>query len=280
MRYSYKDQLDGYFAISTADQWLEKYQNQPLPHYCILLNFGAPMLLTKDFKNFQLEPQDICFMSPGTYISAIQMMDQQHWFVEFNTAFYCLELHDKELSCDGLLFGALPDLPILNTNDQQATNNLHLIDIFKEELEKDDSTKGDMLKLLLKRLIIKCVRLGKEQLFNEQEPPDEETDIIRKYQALVEKYFRSKQKVADYAELLFKSPKTLSNTFKKLHTATPLQIIQERIVLEAKRQLFYTDKSIKEITFELGFTEPAQFSRLFKNVVGISPSEFQKRQLV
>ena len=83
--------------------------------------------------------------------------------------------------------------------------------------------------------------------------------------------------MADYADLMFKSPKTLSNTFKKLRNQSPLHMIQERIILEAKRQLYYTEKPIKEITYELGFSEPAQFSRLFKNTTGLSPSDFQKQ---
>ena len=275
MNLQYKDKLNSFFAVSSSQNWLLRNAQKPLTSYCIILNFGAPLELEADLEKYIIQENGMSFLNPGSYISSINASDEDHFFIDFNAAFYCLELHDKDLSCNGLLFGALPTLPILNTNTEEAINNKELIKVILNEFESDDSTQGDMLRLLLKRLIIICVRIGRKQLFNNEDPQKEDTDIIRKFQAMVEKHFKEKHKVADYAEMMFKSPKTLSNTFRKLGSASPLQIIQERIILEAKRQMFYTDKPIKEITFELGFSEPAQFSRLFKNITGISPSEFQ-----
>ena len=58
---------------------------------------------------------------------------------------------------------------------------------------------------------------------------------------------------------------------------TPLQIIQDRIMLEAIRLLRYTDKSIKEITYDVGYEDIQTFSRFFKKIKGVSPSEFKKK---
>lgn len=81
--------------------------------------------------------------------------------------------------------------------------------------------------------------------------------------------------MCSYAALLFKSPKTISNTFKKISGKTPLQFIQERILLEAKRYLLYTEKDISEIGYELGFPDIQSFSRFFKKNQGVSPSTFR-----
>ena len=277
MNYTYSDQLDGFFALSHAPKWLDANSQTPLSFYSIFLNFGETMIVQSDFSSYQIKPNSIVFVTPGSYVSSIETKDGRHYLIDFNQAFYCLELHDKELSCDGLLFGAMPGLPILHTNTKETADNQHLIRLIEEEFQQNDSTQGDMLRLLLKRLIIISVRLGRQQLFRNIDPPQEETDDIRKFQALVEKHFRTMHKVADYADLLYKSPKTLSNTFKRLYGASPLQIIQERIILEAKREIYYTDKPIKEIAYDLGFSEAAQFSRLFKNVAGQSPSEYQEQ---
>ena len=100
------------------------------------------------------------------------------------------------------------------------------------------------------------------------------------FSALVEKHFRALHKVNDYADLMNKSSKTLSNVFNALSEKTPLQIIHERIILEAKKHLLYTDKSSKEIAFELGFSDPVQFSRLFKNETGMTPGNFKGNGLL
>ncbi|MEO1713481.1 MAG: helix-turn-helix domain-containing protein, partial [Bacteroidota bacterium] len=100
-------------------------------------------------------------------------------------------------------------------------------------------------------------------------------ETIRKFNFLVDMHFREKRKVKDYAELLFKSPKTLSNLFAIYNQRSPQQIIQDRIVLEAKRLLKYTDRSNQEVAYDLGFEDPAYFSRFFRKNTGLSPSAFK-----
>jgi len=81
--------------------------------------------------------------------------------------------------------------------------------------------------------------------------------------------------VKDYATLLFKSPKTLSNIFSKHIGKSPLTVINERIILEAKRLLLYSQKSTDEIAQELGYKDTGHFSKFFKKHAGYSPSNFK-----
>ena len=76
-----------------------------------------------------------------------------------------------------------------------------------------------------------------------------------------------------------KSPKTISNIFSLYSKKTPLQIIQERVITEAKRLFYYTDKSVKEIADDLGFEDVAHFSKFFKNCTTQNPSELKKTAL-
>jgi AraC-like DNA-binding protein len=115
-------------------------------------------------------------------------------------------------------------------------------------------------------------------LFKTQEHyPDEkiESDIIRQFNFLVEQHFKTKHSVAQYAELLNKSSKTLSNIFSKISSKTPLQYIQERKMLEARRLLRYSDLQIQEVAYEIGYDDIQTFSRFFKKQEGVSPSEFK-----
>ena len=192
----------------------------------------------------------------------------------FNKEFYCLQQHDAEVSCNGILFfGAMPN-PIISIPESEIHRFEMLYQIFTEEFKNQDKVQGEMLQLLLKRLIIKCTRLAKAQL-NLERFNDSQIDIVRKFNLLVDFYYKDKKQVADYAELLNKSPKTLSNLFNAFGIKTPQQIIHERVALEAKRLLTYTNKSCKEIAFELGFEDPAHFSKFFKKVQNQTPLAYK-----
>jgi len=102
--------------------------------------------------------------------------------------------------------------------------------------------------------------------------------MVRQFYVLVDNHFKEKKMVQDYANMLHRSPKTLSNLFTTCGLPSPLRIIHERIEAEAKRLLLYSQKSAKEITEILGFEAQATFSRFFKKMTGESVSEYRKRE--
>lgn len=193
---------------------------------------------------------------------------------QFNREFYCIIDHDSEVSCVGFLFSSTDHMVV--ELDEPAQQKLQLLsDVFIEEFHTSDHIQNEMLLVLLKRLIIYITRLAKSGYIPGKMLPDERFHLIRKFNLLVEANFKSEHSVSFYAQQLCKSPKTLSNLFAIFNQKTPSQIIQERITIEAKRLLFYTDRSIKHITFELGFEDVSYFSNFFKKNAGISPSDFR-----
>ena len=132
-----------------------------------------------------------------------------------------------------------------------------------------------MLIMLLKRLIIIVTGIAKQAYVPNPSLRDERIDIFRKFNLLVEGNYFKEHSVQFYADALHKSPKTLANTFLLYNRKTPQQMIQERIIIEAKRLLGYTDKPVKQVTYELGFEDPAYFSNFFKRHTGVSPADFR-----
>lgn len=196
---------------------------------------------------------------------------------QFDREFYCIIDHDKEVSCSGFLFYGSPEPMFLHLTDLDQTAFLALLLVFDDEFATRDTIQGDMLQMLLKRLIIKLTRLAKVQ-YVAASLSDGGLELVRQYRMMVEQNYKQQHQVAFYAEALNKSPKTLSNAFALQHQNSPLQIIHDRIGLEAKRLLIYTDKSAKEIGYELGFEEVSHFSRFFKNLFTIPPSDFKAQQ--
>ncbi len=137
-----------------------------------------------------------------------------------------------------------------------------------------DHLQGELLRSLLKRLLILSTRMLKNQL-PKADVANSQLETIRQYNLLVEQHFKDKHAVKDYADLLFKAPKTLSNLFKNYGDKSPLTVINDRILLEAKRQLLYSDKSIEMISQDLGYHEAGHFSKFFKKHTGLTPSNFR-----
>jgi AraC family transcriptional activator of pobA len=130
-------------------------------------------------------------------------------------------------------------------------------------MQSKDTLQLEMLQMMLKRMLILCTRIYKNQIdLNKLDCPN--TNILREFNYLVETHFKTKRTVNEYAELLFKSPKTLSNVFKTLGRKTPLEFIQEWVLLETKRLLTYTNKTISDVAFEVGYDDVQLFSRFFK----------------
>ncbi|QNK61357.1 helix-turn-helix domain-containing protein [Pedobacter sp. PAMC26386] len=194
---------------------------------------------------------------------------------QYNRSFYCIVDHDKEVSCVGFLFYGSTGNMFIRLNEQEQKKITLLYEIFIEEFNTVDNIQREMLQMLLKRLIIITTRLAKGQYVADKNLTDDKLDIIRRYNLLVEKHYRLQHQVQFYAELLNRSPKTLSNLFAIYNHKSPLAVIQERITLEAKRLLIYTDKSAKEIAYDLGFDDAAYFSNFFKKHASLSPSDFR-----
>lgn len=197
--------------------------------------------------------------------------------IRFNRPFYCIVDHDQEVSCKGILFFGASQVPIVTIPVKEHEKFEILWAMLNIEMQSRDNLQKEMLQMMLKRFIILCTRLYKEQnrLMNFEKV---QLDIIREFNYLVEMHFREKHSVTEYALLLNKSPKTLSNLFSQFSNKSPLQIIHDRILLESKRLLFYTDKTIKEIAYETGFEDIQTFSRFFKTKEGLSPKEFRMKE--
>jgi AraC family transcriptional regulator, transcriptional activator of pobA len=99
--------------------------------------------------------------------------------------------------------------------------------------------------------------------------------LVDAFRDLVEVHFRDNWQLADYAHALHISPAHLRSICVKVAGASPVQLIQDRTIRAAKRDLLYTRRSVGEIANVLGFDDPAYFSRFFHKHCGVSPSEFR-----
>lgn len=246
-------------------------------YFTIAWNNGDKQTVTIDGRTHDFKPHTVLTLLFNQSFSFENASDIIAW--QFNREFYCIIDHDAEVSCVGFLFGTTEHLFI--GLDEPAQQKLKLLlALFIEEFNTSDTIQYDMLLMLLKRLIIVITRLASTEYLPGKNLRDERFDVLRQFNLLVEAHFCREHSVSYYAQQLNKSPKTLSNLFALYNQKAPSQIIQERILVEARRLLHYTNRSVKQITFELGFEDAAYFSNFFKRHTALSPVAFRNtRQL-
>jgi AraC-like DNA-binding protein len=274
--FTHSDGIGQLLLLKNEKQFSQQYYQQKpgFTFHTIAWNRGADQIVTIDEVPYHFKSNHILPIMLNQSFAFERPQDIVAW--QFNREFYCIVNHDAEVGCVGFLFfGPSPTMFVeLSVDDLRRLNEM--LESFDEEFINNESIKGEMLRNLLVQLIIKITRLAKKQYFGAEAISEEKFNLIRQYNLLVEIHFRQQHQVQFYAALLNKSPKTISNYFALYSKKTPLQVITERLITEAKRLFYYTDKSVKEIAAELGFDEVAHFSKFFKNNTSQNPSELRK----
>lgn len=260
---------------------VEDINSETYKSYIKVLYLNEGFEIKVDFKIYSTDGPTLFFISPNQVLSIDELGRQPGLLVFYNRDFYCIQLHDEEVACDGLLFNNINNMPMTTIPEQDASFIEYLFSRIQDEFELRDSSLEEMIRTYLKQLLIKSTRLWKVQHLDGAmaSRPSTDLEFFRKFTQLVEANYKEKHNVADYADMLLLAPKTLTHRFKRLSLPQPNDIIKNRIILEAKRLLVHTDWTAKEIAYALGYDDPAYFSRLFFIKTGEPPSGFRKKYL-
>ncbi len=261
-------------------QMIEEINSDLYKPYIKILYLPGGYTLTVDFKQYKTEAPSLFFINSNQYLQVQQAGKKKGAFIYYSRDFYCIQIHDSEVACDGLLFNNLYGIPMTVLPASEQTIIESILQQVEQELQTEESNREEMLRIYLKQLIIKATRAWKKQQLTANETlPVSDTEFFRDFSRLVEIHYKEKHTVADYADIMGIAPKTLTHKLKKMRLMQPNEIIKDRIMLEAKRLLIYTSMSAKEIAYALGYEDPAYFNRLFAIKAGNPPSDFRKKYL-
>ncbi|SCY75340.1 AraC-type DNA-binding protein [Flavobacterium anhuiense] len=231
--------------------------------------------VTADFSVYKAEHDKMFFFNIGQQFQLDD--DTKGHLIYFNPEFYCIAFHDKELTCDGILFNNVFETPMIGLDNNESDLFCRIIKELKNELYKDDYWTEEMLRTKLKELIITASRSWLERSPDNGQAVIKEDEVSRKFSQLVEIKYNKLHSVSQYAELLYISPKTLNRKIVHEKGISPNIIIKNRIMLQAKRLLANTDLTVKEISAQLGYDDQSYFVRFFRIQTGKSPIEFRKQ---
>lgn len=274
MDYQLNTRLNGNIAMTSSYHERASLQRDKTLYKFIWVQSGT-LTLEIDHIPMRLEKDEIVTLTPLHHLE-VKEVDGEYLTFVFNSNFYCIYGHDNEVSCNGFLFYGSSQVMRLALSAGQSSNLHDIVRIFRQESVIHDNLQEEMLRIVLKRFIITCTRIARQR-FGVGQEKEKTFDIIRQYYVLVDRHFKEKKQVQDYADILCRSPKTLSNLFSTCGLPSPVRVIHDRIEAEAMRLLLYTHKSAKEISSILGFEDLSAFSRFFKKMTGESVSDYRKR---
>ena len=146
-----------------------------------------------------------------------------------------------------------------------------------EEWSNGHNAKSLMLENLTCFLMILVMRLSTGQAASSAVTNDD-LRIFHQFNDQIELHFRDQRLLPEYTNAIGVSESRLNQICNNISNSSPKKIITERVLREVKRLLTFSGKSVNEICYELGFKDPAYFSRFFKNHTGISPLAYRKNQ--
>lgn len=163
---------------------------------------------------------------------------------------------------------------------QSTTRIARLVTQIDQEYRQPALGRNQLLEALVQALTIELERLVMPASAKRLSPQRREKgrQHLEQFQTLVEQRYREQPSIEDFAAQLDISSAHLNLLCRKLVDRSALQVLHERILLEAKRQLTYTNMTIAQIADSLGFSEPAYFTRFFKRNTVMAPREFRQRQ--
>jgi AraC family transcriptional activator of pobA len=229
-----------------------------------------------DFKEYPILPDHIFFVSPGQVHQVITDPHPSGYVILFSSEFLEKNSIRNDFISDLKIFKKSDETPPLPVTENMAAT----LKLFAEQMLHAFHSKNDMflesIGAYLKLFLIECN--GHCSLFpgSNLQSIEVSKTLVRNFKELVEKQFAKVHQVKYYAETLNISPNYLNEVIKSALDIPAKDFIQNRLVLEAKRMVVFTQKSGKEIGFELGFDDPSHFSKFFKSNTGQSLQEFKE----
>jgi YesN/AraC family two-component response regulator len=162
------------------------------------------------------------------------------------------------------------EIPKINLSPGIEKRIQSILEMLDELIGSELNHKDDAIISLLNTIFVYCD--GQCNIKSVISENDAKKAIVYKFKKLVDKWFAKYHKVSDYADLLNVSDNYLNECIKETIGVNAKAVITEKRIMTSRHALKFTDKTVKEICFELGFSSPDYFSYFFKKHTGVTPS--------
>ncbi|HEY4107518.1 helix-turn-helix domain-containing protein [Puia sp.] len=265
---------DAALYLSTFDQVGDFASARQYPCFSMLLILRGAGLAIRDGAEYEFSEPALLTFSLYQSMMIRSEGEFKGILIQFTPSFFCLFKHRQEVSCNGVLFNNLYDTPLVRLTPAEARVQVVLTEQMRTEIEGHREPDQDALISYLKVFLINASRVKIDQQKEVVEFQAAVPMAIALREA-IEVHFRRIHSASGYAGLLHSTIATL-NRLSKFHFGKTLtNLIADRLIIEAKRELYLTARPVKEIAFQLGYDDEFYFSRFFRKQTGISPQTFR-----
>ncbi|MCW3125896.1 MAG: transcriptional regulator, AraC family [Bacteroidetes bacterium] len=241
-------------------------------HWSIFIFTKGTGKHTIDFATLDTTPGSIHFVLPGQ----LHALDGREGFLAhvilFTEEFFLLKDETKNLLMKLFNYMDSGEPPVLQLNADDKEYMDHIIALMQKENAAKSQSRDQILLDLLSIFVSKCMQILDIPLL-----PMHSVEALQyiQFRREVEKSHRTEHSVSEYAKRLNISTKAINDITRQFAGVTALEFIHQRIFIETKRLLKYSQKPIKQIAFDLNFSDTAHFTKFFKQRAGVPPLEFR-----
>jgi AraC family transcriptional activator of pobA len=270
------------FEIHTME-WIDqnRWQQNEVPHrhnYFVIIwvkkGTGTHLI---DLEKYELQDNTVYCITPGQVHLLKTTGTPDGYVISFTAEFLGVAEANYDLLFNTGLFYTFSNSPVIKVNEEMGIEMEETVAKMMKEYSNFFLLRAEILRGFLKIFLIYLTRQFEKP--NQGEGQSKSIELVKNFFALIEKHYTAKKMVTDYAEDLAVTPNYLNEVVKKITGSPASHHIQQRIVLEAKRQAVYSNLAMKEIAWNLGFDDTAHFSKFFKNASGESFSDFRAKSL-
>lgn len=269
-------------VVKSTDFHLAPLQNLmatlPYPHrhdffHIVWVERGSGHHIIDEVR-YEVRPGTLFFMAPGQVHDFVLSSDAEGYTINFSAEFFALQLQNKNVLAQIPIYDRDRPVQALYTHGAQADDIRRSINAIRKEYEEEQFRAQDMIRSFLFVLLVKASRLALPE--GGVDTGSRTQLLFRRFKVLLEEHFVDVQDPAEYARLLRTTERALNDAARRCGGSTTAQLIRERIILEAKRLLAHSGAQVAQVGAQLGFEDPAYFSRCFKKHTGRTPIEFRQ----
>lgn len=259
----------------------EEIEHNLMPHlhdfYSIFWIESGEATHATEFVEYSLKADTILFVPPG--LKHRMYIDQTVGgiYMLFNEEFIQYNQKNHVPLKDYRLFNNPDFKSLITVLPEKRAKLKNITELIFDELREPDDYSQDIVLNLLHLFLLESRRIFDQQNQAAIEKPVETPDsTIIQFKLLIEKNYQTQKNVSSYAEMLNMNPSCLNEVTKRTTGITAGELIRNRVIDEIKKLLFSSSLSGKEIAFQLGFDDPAYFSRFFRKYTGTTLREFRE----